>query len=262
MKKSNRLISSLCTVIAATLLATSMPVNHSTAAIPALNTKKMSMYVGDHTTLYVYNTKKKVTWSSSAPKICTVNKKGVVKAKSAGKAVIRARFGKKKLTCKMTIKKKLKTPVTSVTVYSNLPSSSASAPLIVGNTLQLTANCLPYTASDKTVYWNTSDLEIATVDNNGLVTARKPGQVTIYATSASNQTVRGSYFLTVQAPTPVPTMTVAPTAVPTTAPTSTPDSYHYNDTYRTRSPYVTGTPERVSTPTLEPTDTPSYDPYE
>ena len=46
-------------------------------------------------------------------------------------------------------------------------------------TFQLTATVLPEDASYQTVKWYSSDEEVATVDENGLVTAKKAGTVTI-----------------------------------------------------------------------------------
>lgn len=49
---------------------------------------------------------KKVTWSSSNKKIVSVSKNGTVKAKKQGKATVTANVSGKKLTCKVTVKKK------------------------------------------------------------------------------------------------------------------------------------------------------------
>ena len=46
---------------------------------------------------------KKISWKSSKKKVATVNKKGKVKAVGAGTAVITAKAGKHKLTCKVTV---------------------------------------------------------------------------------------------------------------------------------------------------------------
>ena len=53
---------------------------------------------------------------------------------------------------------------------------------LVGGTITLTATILPANATDKTVTWETSNAEFATVDN-GVVTLIKAGVVTITAIS-------------------------------------------------------------------------------
>ena len=53
----------------------------------------------------------------------------------------------------------------------------------VGETVQLTATISPEDTLDKSVTWTSSDNTVATVDNNGLVTTLKEGEVTITATT-------------------------------------------------------------------------------
>ena len=50
------------------------------------------------------NSQEKVTYKSSKPKIATVSRKGKITAKKKGKAVITITSGKKKITCKVTVK--------------------------------------------------------------------------------------------------------------------------------------------------------------
>ena len=72
---------------------------------PVLNKKKICIQVGERYQLKVKsNRKKKVKWSSAKKKIATVSKKGVVTARKTGTAKIRAKIGKKTLTCKVTVK--------------------------------------------------------------------------------------------------------------------------------------------------------------
>ncbi len=73
---------------------------------PKLNKTKVTLFKGKTVKLKVKNTKKKVKWSSNKKKIATVNRKGKVTAKKAGVAKITAKVGKKKLTCKVTVKEK------------------------------------------------------------------------------------------------------------------------------------------------------------
>ena len=60
-------------------------------------------YVGDSFKLKVTGTRKKPKWSSSNKKVATVNKKGIVRAKKAGKATITAKVNGKKLKCFLTV---------------------------------------------------------------------------------------------------------------------------------------------------------------
>lgn len=55
--------------------------------------------------------------------------------------------------------------------------------LLMGRTLQLTYSLTPQNAMARTVTWASSDPTIASVSQSGMVQARKPGNVTITATS-------------------------------------------------------------------------------
>lgn len=78
----------------------------SKAAKIKLSKTRVSLEAGDSIKLKVKNYKGKVKWSSSKKKVASVSKKGVVNAKKKGKAVITAKAGAKKLTCKVTVSKK------------------------------------------------------------------------------------------------------------------------------------------------------------
>ena len=66
--------------------------------------------IGKTVTLKLKNAPKgkKIKWTSSKKKVAVVNSKGRVQGKSAGKAKITAKVGKKKYTCTVTVKKKEK----------------------------------------------------------------------------------------------------------------------------------------------------------
>ncbi len=72
--------------------------------IPELSPKKTTLEAGKSKALRLTGAGKKVSWKSSDESVATVSKKGVVKAKKAGKATITATCGKKKLKCKVTVK--------------------------------------------------------------------------------------------------------------------------------------------------------------
>ncbi len=75
---------------------------------PAISKKELKLQVGASKKLKIKNLKKKqkVTWKTNKKYVAIVNKKGKVTAKGEGTAVITAKVGKKKFTCKVTVKKK------------------------------------------------------------------------------------------------------------------------------------------------------------
>ena len=55
--------------------------------------------------------------------------------------------------------------------------------LVIGETIQASANALPDNAEERTITWSTSDSNIATVNADGLITAIEGGTATIRASS-------------------------------------------------------------------------------
>lgn len=98
--KRNKKILSLITIL---LLIVCMAVPVSAAG--KINKKKATLKVGQTLQLKVTGTKGKVKWTSSKKSVATVSSKGRVKAKKKGSATITAKVGKKKYTCKVTVKK-------------------------------------------------------------------------------------------------------------------------------------------------------------
>ena len=73
-----------------------------------IDKKSITLEVGESTQLSIKNASKKtkVAWSSNDKKIATVNAKGKVHAKKAGKTEITAKIKNKKYTCKVKVVKK------------------------------------------------------------------------------------------------------------------------------------------------------------
>ena len=99
MKRNKKIL----TVITILLLIVCMAVPVSAAG--KINKKKATLKVGQTLQLKVTGTKGKVKWKSSKKSVATVSSKGRVKAKKKGYATITAKVGKKKYTCKVTVKK-------------------------------------------------------------------------------------------------------------------------------------------------------------
>ncbi len=137
---------------------------------------------------------KTVKWSSSNPDVVEVSDEGIVKAKQAGSAMIRAFACSNPLiqdSCEVTVIK----PITSIIV-----SETSLVMRQNKDKQQLSAVIIPEDATDKNIIWSSSNEEVAEVDKNGLVSAKKVGKATIKATSATNPTVFGQCQVTVIQP--------------------------------------------------------------
>ena len=126
---------------------------------------------------------KNVSWSSNNEAVATVDANGNVTAKSAGTAVITATSTNgKSAGCTVTVSRK-EIPITEISL------DKSSATLTEGETTTLVATVLPENTTDsKSVSWRSSNSEVATVDANGTVTAKRAGTAVITATSTNGKT--------------------------------------------------------------------------
>lgn len=90
--------------------------------------------------------------------------------------------------------KTIPVPVDGITL------SHSSEIMNVGNTLNIKAVIHPDNADNKTIIWSSSNNDIASVDNNGLVTAISSGRAFIMATSQQNSKIFASCEIKVHQP--------------------------------------------------------------
>lgn len=174
-----------------------------------------------------------VKWESADPAVATVLPKGVV----TGVAV-----GETDLICSTPdgrIQKKVRVKVEEVTVKKiNMTNAYKYIPYNeIGNTYQAGVSFYPENAVNKTVgKWESSNEEIATVDENGLVTILRNGVVHIRAYS-SDLSCYGTTTLYIQPPT-VSELTVSKVADTTATLTWNKvegiEGYGYNVYYRVK----------------------------
>ena len=140
-------------------------------------------------------TYKNVTWRSKDESVATVDQNGNIKAVSEGTATITVTTedGWYKSACLVTVTKKI-IPVNSVTLDKN------KLEMVEGDATQLIVTVLPENATNKNVTWSSSDSSIATVDQNGNVTAESAGNATITVTTEDGGY---TYSCTVQVNPPV-----------------------------------------------------------
>ena len=114
-----------------------------------------------------------LTWTSSDEDIVTVDENGKVEGISGGEASIIAMSGDVAETCDV----KVYEAVSSVSI------SPYSYEGTTGDTLQLEASIYPSNATYQDIIWTSDNENVASVDNNGLVTLGKYGTATITATT-------------------------------------------------------------------------------
>ena len=129
-----------------------------------------------------------VTWKSTDTDVVTVTETGVIKAVGTGTATIKLTVGNVSTLCRITVLQ----PVTSI----SLDRSSLS--LDSADNYQLSAYIYPSTASNKNVVWESSDPSVATIDDNGMVTALKKGTAKITVKAMDGSNVSASCTVTVK----------------------------------------------------------------
>ena len=125
---------------------------------------------------------KTVIWSSSDEAVATVDATGLVSAIREGKATVTATTSNG-LTAACTV-----TVIPPVIEADGITLNITQTQIYNDETLQLMATVSPDDTTDKTVTWSSSNGEIATVDENGLVSPISEGKTTITATTANGLT--------------------------------------------------------------------------
>ncbi len=134
-------------------------------------------------------------FTSSKKSVVSVNKKGKLKAKKAGKATITIASKtkpKKSVKIKVTVYKKFKKA-------SKVKLSAEKTSITAGSTTKLKAVVNPSKATVKKVAFASKDKKIATVSSKGVVTGKKQGTTTITAYAKDGRGAKASIKITVMA---------------------------------------------------------------
>ncbi len=140
---------------------------------------------------------KELTWSSKDATVATVNEHGLVTALKEGKTIITAMAkdgNKVNASCEITVEKKKEEGIK----VSKIILNKTQEILQVNETLKLIATVSPENALNKELIWNSTDSSVASVDANGLITAKKAGTAVITVVSTDGSGVSASCQVTVE----------------------------------------------------------------
>lgn len=134
-----------------------------------------------------------VTWSSSDESVLTVGENGEITPVGLGTAVVTATaVGKPEISATMTIEitEAAKVEITEIKI-------NGEDKMYLGYSIKLQANVYPLNA-DQSVIWTSVNPTIASVDEDGYVTALKVGSARIKATSSADSTVSAFFIISIE----------------------------------------------------------------
>ena len=169
----------------------------ATCTVTVLKTIHSKSVSVDSTELTVYDGKSKtlvatikpsnvsintVIWSSSNPKIATVDSKGKITGIEPGKCVItcKTRDTGKTAKCKVTVKP---------TKVKKLAINKTQISVAIDGSYKLSAVITPAYATNQNVKWTSSNKKIAKVNKNGKVTGVSVGTATITCTTVDGNKI-------------------------------------------------------------------------
>lgn len=162
----------------------------------SLSESNLTLILPETTQLFAYLTPSDATntslnWTSTNTSVATVDTNGLVTSVAPGTATIKAttKDGTNlTATCMVTVKRQL---VTSITL------NESDLVMHIGDIEQLIASISPDNASNKSISWTSGNSSIATVDDNGLVTAVEGGTTYIRARANDGSGVYANCTITV-----------------------------------------------------------------
>ena len=169
------LLAGLCAVIFASCTKTVVkdPEPEVLATSFALDKAELVVPVNEEATLHaiiVPEDAGPIAWISDNSAVASVSKEGVVKGNALGEAEIFAAAGNFVASCHVTVVN----PITSLTL------NKESLQIVRTETFQLTATIAPEDATE-VIEWSSDKPEIASVDEDGLITAVAAGKAIITA---------------------------------------------------------------------------------
>ena len=124
----------------------------------------------------------KINYISSNPKVAIIDDKGQILAISSGSTTITVKAEEN------SVQNQIK-----INVYSKVNGISIDQNEIymqVGDTFQINAKIEPEDANNKNILYNCEDEQIATIDSNGIIKAKKEGKTNVILRSEENMNIK------------------------------------------------------------------------
>ena len=197
-----------------------------------------------------------VVWSIDSTEYADLTSDGTLTPKAAGTVKVTATSTDEKWSdsdADVTASKQ----ITIVPYASKVTVSGEKTEVVEGDEVTFTAQVQPEGIRDSQITWSVDNAELAGIDENGILTAKKAGTVTVTAANkdgdpaVNDGKVEGTFQLTIKA------KLVEPTATPVPAePTATPAPAEPTATPAPVAPTATPAPTQAPEVTVEPTKAP------
>lgn len=171
------------------VLVSFITLNQTEANMKAEETLALRATVGSENAV-----NKNLIWKSSNEAVATVSDEGVITANAVGNTTITAIAADGsgvKATCSITV---------NPTLIESISLNQSAITLKKKRTANLVATISPVTTTNKSLTWNSSAPEIATVDDEGNITTLTVGETTITVSANDGSGITAECHLTVIAP--------------------------------------------------------------
>ena len=158
-----------------------------------MNLSTLTLDVYDQAQLSVTGADGEVVWSSDNTSVVTVSETGMVSALKAGNAVVTASADGKTTTCRITVRGQ---GIAPMLVFVN-----EEVVIVEGTSLMIGASVtFKNQTMDIAITYETANVSVATVDENGVVTGVAAGEtlITVTAVVNANLTLSDSILVTVR----------------------------------------------------------------
>ena len=185
-KSKNGEIASKCVIRVKPIMVESIKLNIESLDI------EVNEFMQLHATIAPVNaTNQELIWSSSNSLVAKVDRNGFVTALSVGNCEITAKLkkGNYETTCSINVN-----PIS----VKNIELNTNAMTLLEGDRSQLTASVQPIDAANIDVSWESSNSDVASVDNQGNIVAHKKGIAIISVTSSENESIYSSCTIIVK----------------------------------------------------------------